>query len=629
MSLSSRFLTHWAGLLFLAATFPIFPLHAATINHDTTMAPVLPGPFPVACSNFALDTGRLGQLGGVIDDFWQGKNSHYVTDILLEPADTLKTSPRIPDEGLYPRRRNSVVDFVVIACYPTDATNQRPDYLLPEGQRIPRMQRAGQSAILPDRPCNSAGAAPASCGRWPLLVLSHGIGLSPVDSRTLDVLVRLAGYGYIVAAPFHGDERFLRLQLGDLGDLVYLLRNFDEFVELQALRPLAVKSVVDLMLTHADFKSRIDAERIGGIGISLGGETMTLLLGARVTDDYWSETSSPTVTDPRIKAAVGYIPYAGQKYLSAFGKDNATAGNVSVPYLAISGTEDGTAPMYRMEEAINRFRGTRYQVALGGVGHTYLSGYADDVFGWVVPFFSVYLKGPDYSSDLDRLVRQQNVRGGIDDQLRISYELQTIELNQGWNLLGNGSDAPIDVAATFSDANRFASVWKWIAERGTWAFYAPSLAANGGIALANYASAKGYQLLTTIAGGEGYWVNAKQAASINLPLGRLLGPTAFQAGLTSPLKAGWNLVSIGTRNTPAGFNVAVGTSLPAAGAVPLNITSLWAWDISRSNWYFYAPSLEAQGGSRLGDYVADQGYLDFSAANKTLGLGVGFWVHRP
>jgi hypothetical protein len=65
------------------------------------------------------------------------------------------------------------------------------------------------------------------------------------------------------------------------------------------------------------------------------------------------------------------------------------------------------------------------------------------------------------------------------------------------------------------------------------------------------------------------------------------------------------------------------------GQVPINLTSLWAWDSVQSNWFFYAPSMEAQGGSALADYIAAQRYQDFAAGSKTLGNGAGFWVRRP
>ncbi len=388
-------------------------------NQSVEFPPLSPGAFPVACSNLAHDVTRLNQLGGTLDDYWSGANGHYVADILLEPANTLQATPRVPDNDLYPARRNSLVDFVVVTCYPTDASNNRPDYLLPDGQLVPRMQRGSQTAILASQPCLAIFPAPPGCGRWPMLVFSHGLAGSPVDGKSIDFLVRLASFGYIVSAPFHGDGRFSRLKVEELDDLVYIVRNFDLIVEMQAMRPFSVKAVIDLMLAHPDFGTRIDAARIGGIGGSMGGATMTWLLGAHLTDSYPRLSAKATVQDPRIKAAVGYVPYAGQKLLPAFGDDNATAKNVTAPYLSISGTDDTTAPMAMMEQAVNNFRSTRYQVALSGVEHTYTPSYADDVFGWAIPFFAAHLSGD--RAALDRLSRQRNVGGGLNDFLRIDY----------------------------------------------------------------------------------------------------------------------------------------------------------------------------------------------------------------
>ncbi|MCX7171833.1 MAG: hypothetical protein NTY41_16545, partial [Proteobacteria bacterium] len=80
---------------------------------------------------------------------------------------------------------------------------------------------------------------------------------------------------------------------------------------------------------------------------------------------------------------------------------------------------------------------------------------------------------------------------------------------------------------------------------------------------------------------------------------------------------------------PGSFNTDMSATTPAAGVVPLNIKSLWAWDSAQSKWYFYAPGLEAKGGNALADYISGNGYLDFTTANKTLGSGIGFWVNMP
>jgi len=203
---------------------------------------------------------------------------------------------------------------------------------------------------------------------------------------------------------------------------------------------------------------------------------------------------------------------------------------------------------------------------------------------------------------------------------------QSLSLAPGWNLVGNSTDAALNVAGTFSDANQFVTVWKWLAAQSAWGFYAPNLAAQGGTVLADYAAAKGYQVLTSIQAGEGFWVNAKLASSVTLPAGGNFSLGAAQ------LQPNWNLVATAENITPKAFNLLLTNPLAApstVGGVPLNLTTLWAWDNGASKWYFYSPSLDGQGGTALLDYTAGKGYLDFTATGKLLGAGVGFWVNKP
>ncbi|HET7833760.1 MAG TPA: hypothetical protein VFK88_12435 [Gallionella sp.] len=213
--------------------------------------------------------------------------------------------------------------FVVLVCYPTSLANTRPDYPLPNLVAVPKMERAGQKPIFP--PLQPVVPGQPDPNLLPLVVFSHGLAGSPLDGTSLEVISRLASFGYIVAAPFHGDARFSLIHVGNIGDLVTVLRNFNQFVEMQALRPLSLQATVDAMLAHPDFGPRIDPGKIGGFGASMGGASMTWLLGAFVTDGFVSQNAHPTVNDPRIKAAVGYVPYAGENFLPAFGAHNATA----------------------------------------------------------------------------------------------------------------------------------------------------------------------------------------------------------------------------------------------------------------------------------------------------------------
>jgi len=195
-----------------------------------------------------------------------------------------------------------------------------------------------------------------------------------------------------------------------------------------------------------------------------------------------------------------------------------------------------------------------------------------------------------------------------------------LNLTPGWNLLGNPINQSIAVVSKFGDASKVNSVWKWDTTKANWQFYAPGLDAA---ALQNYVTSQGYGILTEISPGDGYWVHAKVQAD----LGSMCGSSINLR--QSSLSSGWNLVSTASPISAKEFNLTLSTTPPTAGQVPINMTSLWAWDANQANWYFYAPSLEAQGGSVLTEYIQNKNYRDFTTSGKTLGNGVGIWVNRP
>ncbi len=215
----------------------------------------------------------------------------------------------------------------------------------------------------------------------------------------------------------------------------------------------------------------------------------------------------------------------------------------------------------------------------------------------------------------------------------------------GWNLVGNGFQSPIAVASTFNDAARVTAVWKWVTAGNAtgvaypaWAFYSPSLGDGG----AAYAASRGYDFLTTIGAGEGFWVNARAPFSVPLSIATAVPSSSFMPAVANPATAGgahalpqgWSLVATGDSPTPARFGSAIATALatpPSAGQVYTNLTTLWAWDATRRGWYFWAPSLVNSSG--LASYIANKGYLDFAATTTvpagTLSPTTGFWVNMP
>src|SRR5450759_6032464 len=171
----------------------------------------------------------MNQIGGLPADFWEGPPQNgqlrYITQILAEPQTAIQFSLHVPDDrGLYTHFAGDNLQFVSLVCYPTSPANSRPDYLLPDGQVIPRMELTCDLPIFPD-----SGAA------YPLIVYSHGLGGSPLSLSYLGTILNLASHGYTVIAVFHGDARITRIRIGDLSGVFYLITNFDEYVALQTI----------------------------------------------------------------------------------------------------------------------------------------------------------------------------------------------------------------------------------------------------------------------------------------------------------------------------------------------------------------------------------------------------------
>ena len=371
----------------------------------------LPGPYAVACSNVAQDFTRAG-AGEDVTSYWEGMPSdngmaRYATDLLSDPGNTLiatVTAPR--DSNLYGSFAGDNVAFVVLACYPTTDNNPRPDYSLPTGKVVPHMQTGSDPPFFAD-----------ASARYPVVAFSHGYSGSPLSSDYISALSVFASYGYVVIAPFHGDLRFSDLKIDNLGDAIAVLSHLSDFTALQALRPLSISAALDLVLAHPLWQGHIDATRIGGFGASMGGETMMLLGGAGLTTSYPGLSWNQVTRDPRIKAAVGYVPYFGQPFLPAFGRDQHGLDGIDLPFLGISGSADTTAPIFQTQIGMSRLTGTRRLVALSGVTHGFDLASTNDIFTWTFTFLDAEVRGDPEA--IRRLSTMGSVAGGGDDSVVI------------------------------------------------------------------------------------------------------------------------------------------------------------------------------------------------------------------
>ena len=395
-------------LAFAAAL--VYSLGAAAQSGQ--VVPPLPpvGPFAVGCSNLEQDFTRMAP-GESAQDYWEGlpRNGtpRFVTDLLVDPVHALVYQQTFPgDSGVFGSFAGQTKPYALIVCYPTDASNPRADYALPTGNVIPHMQRGGESPIF------------ASAKKWPVLLYSHGLSGSPISGDYIKSLAQFATYGYVTVGVFHGDLRFADLDLAGFEDVFYAILHFRDFIAMQAVRPLSLSSAIDVVLDHPDYRDHVDPSNVVGFGASLGGESMLLLAGAQLTTTL-GLSSTRIIQDTRLKAAVGYVPYFGIDVYPAFGRDQQGLDGITLPYLAISGTADTTAPIGVTEQGMRRLRGTRQLVAFTGLTHGYDARYSSDLDTWLFTF----LAGQTTDDPTLRATsaRMTSVAGGMEDVERLDY----------------------------------------------------------------------------------------------------------------------------------------------------------------------------------------------------------------
>jgi predicted dienelactone hydrolase len=373
--------------------------------------PLPPGTYPVGCSNVEQDFSRV-QPGETAQQYWEAfptnGQERYVSQLLVDPAAALQVALPIPDDReLFVNRANTQVTYDFLVCYPTSGANPHPDYVLPTGSAVPHMQTGANPPVWPD-----------ATTRWPVLLFSHGLSGSPLTDEYLRVIVALASYGYVVVAPFHGDPRFADIKIENFVDAIYAVLHFPTYVEMQAIRARSSAAALDVLLSSAQFQGRVDVNRIAGFGASIGGETLLLQAGARLTDSL-GLSSKQVVADPRLKAIFGYVPYFGLPIFPAFGRDQHGLDDITVPFLGISGTADTTAPVGPAIDGILRLGGSRYLVTLEGVTHHFDVPSTNDIFTWSLIFIGAHAL--DDRAARVQIARMTSVRGGGDDRLIIDY----------------------------------------------------------------------------------------------------------------------------------------------------------------------------------------------------------------
>lgn len=186
-------------------------------------------------------------------------------------------------------------------------------------------------------------SAPATGSDLPIILLSHGHGQSTFLSslRGYDPLVDFyAAQGFVVIQPTHQDSKALALDPnGPEGALFWRSRAGDMHFILDHLDQIEA--------TVPGLSGRLDRNRIAAIGHSMGGHTVGMLAGMRVTDP--NDGKEVNMAEPRIKAKVMIGAPGKGSDLAAFASEHySILGNtnfdmMSMPALVVNGDKDKNA----------------------------------------------------------------------------------------------------------------------------------------------------------------------------------------------------------------------------------------------------------------------------------------------
>ena len=181
-------------------------------------------------------------------------------------------------------------------------------------------------------------SAPETGGDLPIVVFSHGFGWSMDGYAPLADY--WAGHGFVVIQPTHLDSRTLKITPDD-----------PRFPEIWRFRVQDLTGVLDqLDLIEASvpgLAGRLDRGRIAAAGHSWGGQTVSMLLGARVLDS--DDEPGEDMSDPRIKAGVLLATTGiGGADLTPFAAEHfpfmsPSFADMTTPALVVAGDRDQSA----------------------------------------------------------------------------------------------------------------------------------------------------------------------------------------------------------------------------------------------------------------------------------------------
>jgi predicted dienelactone hydrolase len=184
-------------------------------------------------------------------------------------------------------------------------------------------------------------SAPATGSELPIILLSHGHGRSN-NLSSLNGYAPLANFwaahGFVVIQPTHLDSKTLSLDSNDPEAPLYWRSRAEDMTRILDQLDVIEAAVPQLL-------GRLDRSKVAAVGHSLGGQTTSLLLGARFTDP--QDGTEVNLAEPRIKAGVLLAaPGRGGDALSEFAAKNYSFfsttdfSEMRTPALVVAGDKD-------------------------------------------------------------------------------------------------------------------------------------------------------------------------------------------------------------------------------------------------------------------------------------------------
>ena len=203
---------------------------------------------------------------------------------------------------------------------------------IPINEATPTVSVSPVTLSAPDRglPLELRVTAPAIGRDLPILLLSHGHGPSlylPSKDGYSPIVNFYAEHGFVVIQPTHVNSKVSGLDPAAPGGPLFwhsrvedMKLILDQLNEIEALVPA--------------INGRLNRSKIAAVGHSLGGQTVGMLLGARLTDLKDKNATDVNMIEPRIKAGVLLsAPGNGGADLSEFAAENYSFLNPDFSYM--------------------------------------------------------------------------------------------------------------------------------------------------------------------------------------------------------------------------------------------------------------------------------------------------------